>query len=210
MSKRQAYSIAFAGILRPMKIPLVLASSSRYRAGLLERLGLPFLQHAPDLDESALPDEAPPVTALRLAEAKARWVGQQHPGALVIGSDQLASLDGQAIGKPGTLERAALQLRRASGREVTFHTAVCLIDGRDGRLQSAEVPCRVGYRVLSDDDIARYLQREPAMDCAGSARIEALGISLTRYVRCDDPTALIGLPLITLTDFLHNCGVRIP
>jgi septum formation protein len=193
-----------------MTIPLILASSSRYRAGLLHRLGLTFTQQAPELDESALPGETPQATALRLAEAKARAVAASHPDALVLGSDQLASLDGRAIGKPGTLARAAEQLRAASGRELVFHTAVCLLDGRDGRVQVADVPCHVAYRALSEEMITRYLAREPALDCAGAARIEELGISLTRHVRCDDPTALIGLPLITVVAFLHTCGVAVP
>lgn len=193
-----------------MNPPLILASSSRYRAALLGRLGLPFTQQAPALDETALPGETPAQTALRLATAKARAVALHHPGTLVIGSDQLASLDGDAIGKPGTYAAAVAQLRRASGRELIFHTAVTLFDGRDGAVRSAEVPCAVGYRTLDDDMIERYLAREPAYDCAGSARIEALGISLTRYVRCDDPTALIGLPLISVIQFLQHAGVRVP
>jgi len=193
-----------------MNPPLVLASSSRYRAALLSRLGLPFTQLAPALDEAALPGESPRETALRLACTKARRVSESRPGSLVIGSDQLASLDGAAIGKPGSHAAAVAQLRQASGRELVFHTAVALIDCRDGSLRSAEVPCAVGYRTLGEQEIDRYLAREPAYDCAGSARIEELGICLTRYVRCDDPTALIGLPLITVIDFLRQTGVHVP
>jgi septum formation protein len=193
-----------------MEPTLILASSSRYRAELLARLGLPFHQQAPELDEATLPGETPRATALRLAEAKARALAGQHPGALIIGSDQLASLDDMPIGKPGTRERALAQLRRSSGRELVFHTAVCLLDSRSQRLDLAEVPCRVGYRQLSDREIEAYLDREPALDCAGSARIEALGISLVEYVRCDDPSALIGLPLITLARFLRAAGLALP
>jgi septum formation protein len=193
-----------------MHAPLILASSSRYRAELLGRLGLPFVQEPPDIDESAHADETPRDTALRLAEAKARRVAQRHPGARVIGSDQLACLDGQAIGKPGTHPQALAQLLMVSGRELVFHTAIALWDGSSNRLQVAEVPCHVAYRALDRATAERYLEREPAFDCAGSARIESLGIALTRFVRCDDPTALIGLPLITLVDFLHECGITVP
>ncbi|MDE3010310.1 MAG: septum formation protein Maf [Pseudomonadota bacterium] len=193
-----------------MNPPLVLASSSPYRASLLARLGLEFSCHAPALDESAHAGETPRDTALRLAGAKARAVAGDHPGALILGSDQLASLDGTPIGKPGTLERAVEQLLQASGRELVFHTAVALLDSRSGRLQLAEVPCLVGYRTLDEPQVRRYLQREPALDCAGAARIEALGISLVRHVRCDDPTALIGLPLITVAAFLREAGLSLP
>ncbi len=189
---------------------LVLASSSPYRAALLQRLGVPFLTDRPDVDETLLTGESPADAPLRLAEAKARRVVERHPNALVIGSDQLASLDGQPLAKPETLARARIQLAAMSGAEVIFHTALVLLDGRTGQLQSTVVPCHVGYRPLTADRIERYLAREPALDCAGSTKIEALGISLTRFVRCDDPTALIGLPLITLVDFLTNAGVVIP
>lgn len=189
---------------------LVLASSSRYRAGLLARLGLPFTTQAPGLDETSLHGETPRETALRLAAAKARAVAAGHPGALMIGSDQLASLDGMPIGKPGSLEQAVEQLCRASGRELVFHTAVALLDTRDGSLRIAEVPCTVAYRELTEAEIRRYLQREPALDCAGAARIEELGISLVRHVRCDDPTALIGLPLISVARFLREAGLAVP
>jgi septum formation protein len=175
---------------------IILASSSSYRAELLRRLDLSFTQERPDVDETALSTESPRESALRLAETKAKRVAVRYPGAIVIGSDQLASLDGEALGKPGTLEKARQQLARLSGKVVTFHTAVCVIDTRNAHCHVHEIPCEVAYRVLTPHQIDSYLSREPALDCAGAAKIEALGISLTRYVRCDDPTALIGLPLI--------------
>jgi septum formation protein len=189
---------------------LILASSSTYRAELLQRLGIPFIQDRPDVDESALNNETPRETALRLAETKARHVADRHPGSVIIGSDQLASLNGEALGKPGTLQNAQTQLGRLSGQVVTFHTAICVLDTRSGQRHLHEVPCEVLYRELTAHQIESYLTQEPAFDCAGAARIEALGISLTRYVRCDDPTALIGLPLITVVDLLKQCGIAIP
>lgn len=189
---------------------IILASSSPYRAELLGRLGLPFTQDRPDVDESALPGESPRETTLRLAELKTMTVAARHPECIIIGSDQLASLNGEALGKPGTHDKAVLQLQRLSGQEVIFHTAVCVMDTRTGRRQIAEIPCLVGYRALTEPSIHSYLQQEPAFDCAGAARIETLGISLTRYVRCDDPTALIGLPLITVVEMLNQCGFSIP
>jgi septum formation protein len=129
---------------------------------------------------------------------------------VIIGSDQLASLNGEALGKPGTFQNAQTQLRRLSGQSVTFHTAICILDTRNGQCHLHEVPCEVSYRELTPQQIESYLRQEPAFDCAGAARIEALGISLTRYVRCDDPTALIGLPLIAVVDLLNQCGIAIP
>jgi len=193
-----------------MNPPLILASSSLYRAELLRRLDLSFTQERPDVDETALPAESPRQTALRLAEMKAKRVAARHPGAIVIGSDQLASLDGEALGKPGTHEKARQQLVRLSGKVVLFHTAVCVFDTRNAHCQVHEIPCEVAYRILTPHQIDSYLSREPALDCAGAAKIEGLGISLTRSVRCEDPTALIGLPLITVIDLLSQCGVSIP
>lgn len=193
-----------------MTAPIILASSSVYRAELLQRLGVSFTQDRPEVDETALPHESPRETVCRLAETKARTVAQRHVGSIVIGSDQLASLNGVALGKPGSLENAYAQLKRLSGQIVTFHTAVCVFDTRDTRCLIHEIPCEVAYRWLTEDQIRSYLKQEPAIDCAGAARIEALGISLTRYVRCDDPTALIGLPLITVVDLLGQCGISIP
>lgn len=193
-----------------MQTPLILASSSPYRAELLARLGLPFIQDRPDIDETALPGETPSATTLRLAMEKARHVARRHPGHLVIGSDQLASLHGRAIGKPLTRERAASQLRELSGQHLVFHTALCVWDARDDSHQLADTPCEVTYRELDEDTITRYLARELALDCAGATKIEGLGITLTTSVRCDDPTALIGLPLIRLIDFLHARGILLP
>lgn len=189
---------------------LVLASSSSYRKALLERLGLPFSTQSPDLDESALPGEKALDTALRLAEAKARAVASAHPGALVIGSDQVALLGDIALGKPGNHPAATGQLRQMSGRTVVFHSAVCLFDTRSGRLQRDCVQTTVTMRRLSDAQIERYLLADRPYDCAGSAKIEALGITLAESVESSDPTALIGLPLIALTGMLARCGVELP
>lgn len=188
---------------------LVLASSSPYRRELLARFGLPFVVDAPDLDESAPPGEMPAATAARLARAKARAVALRHPGATVIGSDQVADLDGQPLGKPGTRERAVAQLEQASGRELVFHTAVCVIDAT-GREALAEVPTRVRFRALDRAAIERYVDAERPFDCAGSARSEAMGIALLEYIRGDDPTALVGLPLIALTGLLARAGIHVP
>ena len=197
-------------ILRRMNPPLILASSSPYRAELLRRLGLPFTVARPDVDETAVPGETPRDTTLRLAALKARTIAHLYPQALVIGSDQLASLAGTALGKPHTLDAARAQLARLSGQEIVFHTAVCVINPADGAAHLREVPCQVGYRTLDAARIDRYLAREPALDCAGATKIEGLGIAMARYVRCDDPTALIGLPLITVVDLLAACGVEVP
>lgn len=188
---------------------LILASSSPYRRALLERLGLPFAVDVPGLDESALPGEEPSATAARLACAKARAVARRHPGATVIGSDQVADLDGLPLGKPGSRERAVQQLLQSSGRELVFHTAVCVID-EDGRESVTHCPTRVRYRVLDRATIERYVDAEQPFDCAGSARCEAMGITLLEYIRGDDPTALVGLPLIALTGLLARAGIHVP
>ena len=186
---------------------LVLASGSRYRRELLSRLGLPFEWAAPNLDESALPGEAPRATALRLAEAKARALAHAHPHALVIGSDQVAELDGQPVNKPGTHERAMEQLARMQGREVLFHTALALLATATGHLQKDLAVVRVRFRRLPAAEIEFYLRREQPYDCAGAAKIETLGIALVERVDSDDPTALVGLPLIRLTSMLAAEGV---
>jgi septum formation protein len=193
---------------------LILASSSRYRQSLLERLGLPFVAIAPELDEAALPDETPATTALRLARAKAAVIAKQHPGALVIGSDQVASLHGQAIGKPGNHSNALQQLRQMRGHIVAFHTAVCLWDGRgqQGRgqlelVQLEQVVSQVRFRDLPDHELDAYLRIEQPYDCAGSAKNEGLGIALLESIESMDPTALTGLPLITLCGMLRRAGV---
>ncbi|MBK9245957.1 MAG: septum formation protein Maf [Burkholderiales bacterium] len=189
--------------------PIVLASTSPYRRELLTRLRLPFAVQAPQLDEYALPGEAPAATARRLALAKAKAVAKGLPGAVVIGSDQVADVDGSALSKPGTHEAALAQLARMQGREVVFHTAVAVI-GADGAEQVGEVPTTVRFRVLPIDRLDAYLRAERPYDCAGAAKIESLGITLVESVRSDDPTALIGLPLIRLTSMLAACGIDLP
>jgi septum formation protein len=188
--------------------PLILASSSVYRRALLERLNLPFTVCAPELDEAALPGERAVARALRLAEAKARAV-RAAPPALVIGSDQVAELDGVHLGKPGGHAAAVRQLRETRGREVVFHTALCLFNASSGGVQRANVPTTVTFRELTDAQIERYLQLERPYECAGSARVETLGIALARRIVADDPTALIGLPLIALVSMLQKEGVEV-
>lgn len=190
--------------------PLVLASTSVYRKELLERLSLPFSTDRPDIDESPLPGEAPPATAERLALEKARVVALRHPQALVIGSDQVAHAAAQTFGKPGTVERAIAQLQTMRGKSIFFHTALCLYDARDGSYQLEAVPTEARFRQLSDDEIQRYVLRELPLDCAGSAKSEGLGISLLEYMRGDDPTALVGLPLIALSRMLRAVGCSVP
>lgn len=190
------------------KSKLVLASSSRYRAELLSRLGVPFDAWSPDVDETARPGEGCAATAQRLARLKAEAAARQFPGMLVIGSDQVAELDGDAINKPGTLEGARTQLRRLSGRTARFHTALCLIGASGPR--EALVPTDVRFRALTEAEIERYLHREPAIDCAGSAKSEGLGIALLEAMSGDDPTALVGLPLITLAAMLRAEGLAVP
>jgi septum formation protein len=187
----------------------VLASTSRYREALLARLGLPFETQAPEVDETALPDEAPAMTARRLAEAKARAVARRYAHALVIGSDQVADLAGVAIGKPGDHAAAVAQLRCLSARSVVFHTAVAMVDAASGRCESRLVDVSTTFRDLSDESIEDYLRREMPYDCAGSIKSERLGIALVESIRSDDPTALIGLPLIAVVDLLRGEGIDI-
>lgn len=189
---------------------LVLASTSVYRRQLLERLGLPFETASPQVVETRHPGEAPKRLAERLALAKAREVSRSRPDALVIGSDQVAALGAEIFGKPGTIENAVTQLQRMSGQEVLFHTAVALIDGRSGHEQCENILTRVRFRSLGESEIRRYLEREPALDCAGSAKCEGLGITLLDALSGDDPTALIGLPLIALARMLRTAGVELP
>jgi septum formation protein len=186
---------------------LILASSSVYRRELLSRLQLPFEVMVPDLDETPLAREAPQDTALRLAKAKAAAVAARAPGSLVIGSDQVATLDGGQIGKPGTHAAALAQLQLMRGRTVTFHTALCLFDGRDGSSQLENVQAFVTFRDLPDAELDAYLRIEQPYDCAGSAKNEGLGIAILEKVASEDPTALTGLPLIALTTMLRRCGV---
>jgi septum formation protein len=187
----------------------VLASSSPYRRGLLARLGLPFEVRVPAVDEAALPGEVARETALRLAQAKARAVAPDCPGSLIIGSDQVAVLDGMALGKPGTHANAVVQLKALRGKSAVFHTALALFNTATGALQSAEVPTTVRFRSYDDSEIERYLVAERPYDCAGSARIEGIGIALVAAVESADPSALIGLPLIELAAMLRNEGVVI-
>lgn len=188
---------------------LVLASTSRYRRALLDRLGLAYVAASPDADETPRAGEAPAATALRLAEAKARSVAAAFPGALIIGSDQVADAGGAAVGKPGGYEAARRQLALLSGRVIVFHTGIALLDTRSGHCQTALVDVRSRFRTLSDDEIDAYLGREAPWDCAGSVKSESLGIALFDAIESDDPTALIGLPLIRLTSMLRAAGVRV-
>lgn len=194
----------------PQQRPLVLGSTSRYRRELLERLNLPFEVAAPDVDETPLPGETPRDLALRLALAKARAVAQQHPGAVVIGSDQVADLAGEPLGKPGQHERAVQQLRQMRGQTVVFQTAVAVVCAATGFEQVDLAPVEVLFRALSDEEIERYLRAEKPYDCAGSAKSEGLGIALLDAIHSDDPTALIGLPLIRTCRMLRAAGLVLP
>ena len=189
------------------KPPIVLASTSRYRRELLTRLGVGFEVAAPGVDETALPGEAPRATALRLALAKARAVAATRRDGLVIGSDQVAECDGEPVGKPGTHERACAQLARLSGRTVVFHTGVALVDATTGRARVECVDVASTYRTLSAAEIEHYLRREAPYDCAGSVRSEGLGIALFERIESDDPSALVGLPLIAVARMLREEGV---
>lgn len=189
---------------------IVLASSSSYRKALIARLGLDCQFLAPDIDEAALQAEAPVVTATRLAQAKARKIALVKPRALIIGSDQVAVLDDAVLGKPGSHAAAFRQLQAMSGKTTVFHTAISLYDAASDEMQCANVPTTVCMRELSDEAIERYLRQDQPYDCAGSAKIEALGIALVEKVESDDPTALIGLPLITLVTMLKRAGIDLP
>jgi len=188
---------------------LILGSTSRYRRELLERLGIPFQVAAPDVDETPLPQEAPRVLAERLALAKAKAVAAQFPQAVVIGSDQVADLNGQSLGKPGTHDRAVAQLRLMRGQTVVFQTAVTVVCLENGFEQHSLAAVRVKFRDLTDDEIENYLQLEKPYDCAGSAKSEGLGIALLASIDSDDPTALIGLPLIRTCQMLRAAGIEL-
>ena len=188
--------------------PLILASTSRYRRELLERLRLPFEVVSPEVDESSLPGETPAALAQRLALAKAWAVARQHPAAVVIGSDQVADLAGEPIGKPGTHERAVAQLRAMRGRTVVFQTAVAVVHAAAAYEQVLLAPVTVRFRDLHDDEIEHYLRTEMPYDCAGSAKCETLGIALLEAIESDDPTALVGLPLIRTARLLREAGVN--
>lgn len=189
-------------------MPLILASTSRYRRELLERLRLPFHVARPDVDESPLAEEAPPALAQRLARAKALAIATQHPESWIIGSDQVAALESRALGKPGTRESAVSQLGAMSGREIRFHTAVCLVRGET--VFEAMDTTVVRFRTLEAEEIARYIDAEQPLDCAGSFKSEGLGIALFEHIESRDPTALVGLPLILLSNMLREAGFPLP
>jgi septum formation protein len=186
---------------------LVLASGSRYRKELLERLGLRFEVSAPSIDETPHVEESPADTALRLAILKAKALQRSHGDALIIGSDQVASSGGQRFDKPGTHENALRQLRALSGKTAQFDTAVALLDAASGQLDTRLVPCRVVFRNLEERLIQRYLEKEKPYDCAGAAKAEGLGIALIARIDTEDPTSLIGLPLIALSEMLSRAGL---
>lgn len=189
--------------------PLVLGSSSIYRCELLQRLQIPFETASPAVDESVLSGETPAATALRLAREKAQAVAKLFPEALIIAADQVAALGEMQLDKPLNHENAVRQLRWMSGREVVFHSALCLLNSRTGRLQARVVPCSVKYRELNDGQIEHYLVREQPYHCAGSAKAEGLGIALIERITGEDPNALIGLPLIALVEMLMEEGVAL-
>lgn len=191
-------------------LQLVLASTSRYRKDLLSRLGLAFETAAPEVDETPLDGEHAADTAARLALAKAQAVRARFPAALIIGSDQVAMCESVRLDKPMTHGVAVEQLRQVSGKCVTFHSAVVLLNARSGGIKTQMVPTTVKFRRLDDAEVERYLRREPAYDCAGSAKAEGLGISLIESIDSGDPTALIGLPLIALSAMLRETGLNIP
>ena len=189
---------------------LILGSSSKYRKELLSRLQIPFEVVVPDIDETPHPGESPEATALRLALEKARTVALAVPNALVIGSDQVATLDGEQIGKPGNHENALAQLQKMRGRRVIFHTALCLWDSRHGQAEQAaqieNIQTFVTFRDLPDAELDAYLRIEQPYDCAGSAKNEGLGIAILEKIESTDPTALTGLPLIALTGMLRRAA----
>ena len=192
-----------------MNPKIVLASTSPFRRELLGKLGLPFEIANPKTDETPLPGEAPENTALRLSEAKAKAVAKDFPDALIIGSDQVAVLNGRVFGKPGNHERAVEQLRTLSGNTINFFTGLCVHNARTGHSHLRGIPTRVGFRELGDQEIENYLRRETPYNCAGSAKSEGLGITLLSKIEGDDPNALVGLPLIALCDMLRAEGVTI-
>jgi septum formation protein len=189
---------------------LVLASTSPHRRLLLERLGLPFTAGAPGVDETRSFREPVEAMVKRLSRAKAEVVAKEHPGALIIGSDQAAERDGEILGKPGDHASAIAQLIASSGRYMKFHTGLCVLDTRDGRVQEYADVTRVAFRRLTDPEIERYLQAEKPYDCAGSFKSEGLGITLFDGIESNDPSALVGLPLIALSRFLRTAGIELP
>ncbi|WP_370679640.1 Maf family nucleotide pyrophosphatase [Comamonas sp. GB3 AK4-5] len=194
----------------PAARPLILGSTSRYRRELLERLRHPFTTASPEVDETPRPGETPHDLALRLALAKAQAVAALHPEAIVIGSDQVADLHGEPLGKPGTHERAVAQLQRMRGQTMRFHTAVAVVCQATGFAQCEMAEVGVRFRALTDAEIERYLRAEQPYDCAGSAKSEGLGIALLDAIDSDDPTALIGLPLIRTCRMVRAAGLVLP
>lgn len=192
-----------------MKQTLILASSSEFRRELLQKLEIPFRSISPRVDETPLDNEKPYETALRLAQVKARKIGDEYPHALVIGCDQVATLDGEQLGKPLNHVNATKQLQKMRGREVTFHSALCLFNAATGNMQAEVVPYIVRFRKLSDEQIENYLNKEQPYQCAGSAKSEGLGIALIERMIGEDPNALIGLPLIKLINMLQNEKVEV-
>ncbi len=188
---------------------LILGSSSPYRRELLERLRIPFSVVSPKIDETPKADETPPETALRLALEKARHIAQSHPNALVIGADQVATVNGEQIGKAGGFDKALAQLQMMRGKTALFHSALCLYDARNDSYQLENIITKTTFRDLPDEELAAYLRIEQPYDCAGSAKVEALGITILEKVESDDPTALVGLPLIALTGMLRQAGMRL-
>ncbi|OAM52993.1 septum formation protein Maf [Methylovorus sp. MM2] len=188
---------------------LILASSSPFRQELLQRLRIPFISVSPEIDERAKDTEKPEETALRLAQEKALKIALNYPAAFIIGCDQVATLDGMQIGKPGTHENAVKQLQMMRGRSVIFHSALCLYNAKTKNMQAAVVPFTVDFRELSDAEIENYLRIEQPYNCAGSAKSEGLGISLIKAMHGTDPNALIGLPLIALINMFNNEGINV-
>jgi len=189
---------------------LVLGSTSPFRRELLEKLGLPFSTAAPDVDESRRQGESPEALVQRLAEAKARAVAGQFPQALIIGSDQVACVDGEILGKPGNRDKAIKQLMAMSGKTVIFHTGLCLYNSEKERVQVLREPFRVHFRKLNTGQIERYVDHEQPFNCAGSFKSEGMGITLFRKLEGDDPNALVGLPLIRLVEMLEKEGIELP
>ncbi len=190
-------------------MPLILASTSRYRRELLERLRLPFNIARPDVDETPMAGEALPALARRLARAKAAAIAVQHPDAWIIGSDQVAALGPKPLGKPVTRENAIAQLSAMSGQEVDFHTAVCLLRGSGSALEAMDTT-RVRFRELQAGEIERYVDAEQQLDCAGGFKSEGLGIALFEAIDSRDPTALVGMPLISVASLLRQAGFQLP
>ena len=189
---------------------LVLASSSPYRRELLARLQIPFTCESPEIDESIVQDETAEYLVTRLATEKARKTGSNHPGAIIIGSDQVVVLNNEILNKPGNHENALIQLQKLSNQTVTFYTGLCVLNSRRNSIHAECIPYIVKFRKLDTGEIERYLKKEKPYNCAGSFKSEALGISLIDYMKGDDPTALIGLPLIRLCELLRNEGISIP